>query len=73
MFVIHLYLVLSVCLFKMLFFSGFQHFSLAVAPQDNGPQRPLDCLNTQNTLALQQTGVYTENLPLNMKYNLIFL
>lgn len=57
---------------KCFFFSGFQHFSLAVAPQDNGPQRPLDCLNTQNTLALQRTGVYTENLPLSMKYNLIF-
>lgn len=48
--------------------SGFQHFTLAVAPQDDGPQLPRD---GQNTLALQQTGVYTELLPSNINYYLI--
>ncbi len=55
------------------FFSGFQHFSLAVVPQDNGPQRPLGGHDVQNTVALQRTGVYTEDLPANRKYYLIFL
>lgn len=61
MFLVGLFLVFYICLFIKTLASGFQHFSLAVAPQDNGPQRPLDGPDLQSSLALQQTGVCTEH------------
>lgn len=36
---------------------GCKNVSLTVAPQENGPQDPLDCVDVQKTAALQKTGV----------------
>lgn len=69
-YIVGFFLVFSIYLFITMLFSCFQHFSLAVAPEDNGPQHPLDGLHLHNTQALQQTGVYTEHPPSNI--NVLF-